>query len=801
MKRIYIVFICFIFFAVSVYGENNVETKLWFNTPANAAALDSSDKWKDDEEWLKAFPLGNGSLGALVFGDVNMERIQLNEESMWSGSMQDCDNPQASQHLDEIRTLLFNGKYKEATELTDRTQICLGKGSGGGNGATVPFGCFQTLGDLWIDFAQKGDYTDYQRVLNLEDATATVQYVQNGVKFRRDLFVSYPDQVMAVRLTADKKKQLTFSCRMTRPERFSTYAEDNQLIMRGALSDGKGGDGLRYMVRLKAIAKGGSVVYSDSTLNVNKADEVLLLLTASTDYVLEYPVYKGRGYEQKTLASLKTAEKKSYKELYNVHKQDYSAYFNRVGFQLTDQENTLSTDVLVERAKKGDIDMHLYELMFQYGRYLLISSSRPGTLPANLQGIWANKLETPWNGDYHTDVNIEMNYWMAEVANLSEFHLPMFDLISSLVKPGEKTAKIQYNKKGWVVHPITNVWGYTSPGEYASWGMHTGASAWICQHILEHYRFTGDKEFLKRMYPVLKGAVEFYMDWLVVDPRSQKLVSGPAVSPENTFVAPDGSHCQISMGPTHDQQVIWQLFDDFEVASEVLNMESPFVNQVAESKDKLLATQIGSDGRIKEWAEEYLEVEPGHRHMSHLFAVHPGSQINYIQTPELADAAIKSMDYRLSHGGGYTGWSSAWLVSQYARLNQGQKAKESLDKVLEKSLYPNLFTKCPPFQIDANFGTTAGIAEILLQSHIYEDGAYVIQLLPALPEQWKDGEFSGLKARGGFELSVCWENGVLKQMKIKSLLGNPCHLWYKGEFINIPSLKKGETWEWAGNGK
>lgn len=641
--------------------EQPSSLKLWYESPADATVADSPNGWQDDAEWLKGLPLGNGSLGAVVFGDVAMERIQLNE-----------DNPDAPQYLDKIRQLLFEDKYKEATELTNRTQVCTGQGSGGGNGSTVPFGCFQTMGDLWIDFANKEAYSDYRRELNL----------------------------------------------------------------------------------------------------------------------------KGRDYLSLTRESIAKAEKKTFESLYQAHRKEYAAYFDRASFQLTESPDTLATDVLVAQAKAGEINPHLYELMFQYGRYLLISSSRPGTMPANLQGIWANKLQTPWNGDYHTDVNIEMNYWPAEVTNLSEMHLPMFDLIASLVAPGTKTAQTQYQKKGWVVHPITNVWGYTSPGEYASWGMHTGAPAWICQHIGEHYRFTGDKDFLRKMYPVLKGAVEFYMDWLVTDPKTDKLVSGPAVSPENTFVAPDGSQCQISMGPTHDQQTIWQLFDDFEMASEALQINDAFTQEVADAKGRLLETRIASDGRIMEWAQEFPEAEPGHRHISHLFAVHPGSQINLLQTPELAEAASKSMDYRISHGGGHTGWSSAWLISQYARLHRAEKAKESLDKVLEKSLNPNLFTQCPPFQIDANFGTTAGIAEMLLQSHIYEQGAYIIQLLPSLPEGWKNGKFSGLKARGGFEVSVEWKDGVMVRAEIKSLLGNPFRVWYRGEYIETGDLEKGKTWKW-----
>lgn len=669
MKKLFIgLFIHISICSLNALHADDANLKLWYNSPADATVADNPNGWKDDAEWLKAMPLGNGSLGAVVFGDVGYERIQLNEETMWSGSPQECDNPEAAKHLDEIKDLLKNGKYREATALTNRTQICTGKGSGGGNGSTVPFGCFQTLGDLWLDFENKGNYTDYSRELDLSTATARVSYTQDGIKFNREIFVSYPDQVMVVRLSADKKKSYSFTCRMSRPERFTTYTENGQLIMTGALSDGKGGDGLKYMARLKAIAVNGDVTYTDSSIKISNADEVVLLLSASTDYKLEYPHYKGRDYKKITSEAISKASETSYKKLHKRHvDDDYSQYFERTDFKLSDSSNSLPTDSLVTMARKGVVDNHLYELMFQYGRYLLISSSRPGTMPANLQGIWANKIQTPWNGDYHTDVNVEMNYWPSEVTNLSEMHLPLFDLIESLVKPGSRTAKIQYNKKGWVVHPITNVWGYTSPGESASWGMHTGAPAWICQHIAEHYRFTGDKKFIERMYPVLKGAVEFYMDWLSEDPATGKLVSGPAVSPENTFVAPDGSHCQISMGPAHDQQTIWQLFDDFCMISKELNISDSFTKSVADAQSRLAGTQIGSDGRIMEWAHEFKEVEPGHRHISHLFAVHPGSQINTLKTPDLAEAANKSIDYRISHGeailGGVPhGWSASTHV-------------------------------------------------------------------------------------------------------------------------------------------
>jgi len=782
MKKILILaFVISIFTSCSEKRDDDQNLKLWYDTPADATAGDNPNGWRDDMHWLSSLPLGNGSLGAMVFGDVNQERIQLNEESMWSGSHDDNDNPDAYPAQAEIRKLLFEGKYKEATELTNKTQICKGAGSGRGNGAEVPYGCFQTLGDLRIDFGKNSEYENYRRELDMNDAVVRVNYTQDGVNFKREVFTSNPDQVLVARFTSDQKAKISFSCTMDRPERFSTHAAEDHLVMEGALTDGKGGEGLQYMARLKAINKGGSVDYSGKEIIIKDADEVILLLSASTDYVLDYPDYKGRDYINITLNNIKKAALKSFKELLESHLDEYRQYFSRVSLDLTpDEIEEIPTDRRIERFRETQSDPHLVELIFQYGRYLLISSSRPGSLPANLQGVWANKIQTPWNGDYHTDVNIEMNYWPAEVTNLPEMHMPYFDLIESLVEPGERTADIQYHLAGWVVHPITNTWGYTSPGERASWGMHTGAGAWVCQHIMEHYRFNEDIEFLEKMYPVLKGSAEFYLGWLVTDPETGKLVSGPAVSPENSFIAPDGSKCQISMGPTHDQQVIWQLFTDFIKASEILGIEDDFIPFVRDARDNLSGNKIGSDGRLMEWAREFPEAEPGHRHISHLFAVHPGAQINMEQTPELAAAAKKSLDYRIENGGGHTGWSAAWLISQYARLYDSEDALRSLKTVLTKSASPNLFGQHPPFQMDANFGTTAGIAEMLLQSH-----AGVINLLPALPEEWPSGEVEGLKARGGYTIDMEWENGKLTELEIDSPLEGSVKLKYGNEYMEV----------------
>ncbi len=761
--------------------------KLWYKQPANANLADDLSRWKTDPEWTKALPVGNGSFGAMIFGDVNKERIQLNEESMWSGSPFDNNNPEAYPSQAQIRKLLFAGKYKEASELTQKTQICIGEGSGHGSGANVPFGSFQTLGDLWIDFENESSYENYHRELDLKEAVVRVSYTQEELEYKREIFVSQPHQVMIIKLTANKPGKISFKCSIDRPERYTTITTEDQMIMRGALADGQGGDGLQYMTRLSAVNKKGTVSYANEKLTVKNADEVILFLTASTNYVLDYPNYKGRDFETITETNLQIAKQTSYETLLKNHEEDYQQYYNKVSLQLTsDISDTIPTDIRIQKFKETKSDPHLAELLFQYGRYLLISSSRPSTLPANLQGIWTNKIQTPWNGDYHTDVNVQMNYWMAECTNLAEMHLPLFDLMNSLQKPGSKTAKVHYNANGWVVHPITNVWGYTSPGEVSKWGMHVGGGAWLTSHIMEHYYFTLDKIFLEEMYPVLKSSTMFYIDWLIPDPETGELLSGPSVSPENTFIAPDGSKSQICMGPAHDQQVIWQLFKNFIDASKALKIKDDLVQNVIEAQEKLIKPKIGSDGRLMEWNKEFEEVEPGHRHISHLFALHPGYQIDIHKTPELALAAKKSLDFRIKNGGGHTGWSAAWLISQYARLGEAENAKQSLNTVLIKSTSPNLFGMHPPFQIDGNFGTTAGIAEMLIQSQSGE-----IRLLPALPNEWDKGQVKGLCARGGFVVDMKWASGKLISAKISSAKGGVCTVNYKGKISEFV-LKAGE---------
>lgn len=743
-------------------GKDDNVMKLWYKTPADASVKDNPRSWANNKSWVKALPIGNGYMGAMVYGDVFAERVQLNNKTLWSGSPQEADNPSALKVRPKIRELLLVGKYKEAEQLAEHTQICLGSGSKKANAADEPFGCFQTLGDLYIDFDDKGEYTDYYRELDMNRALVKVSYKVKDNEIERSYFASYPDNVIVMKIKSSQKGMLNFSVRMDRPERFETTEDEGQLLMRGTMNDGCGGDGMKYWVRLDAALKGGDKWIENNQLKIRNADEVILYLTSMTNYV-GYPSYLDRTYKDNTAVILKKAMVQSYDELFNTHLKDYEKYYGRVAFSLVDDlRDTIPTDSRLAAVKRGKSDLHLQELLFQYGRYLLISSSREGTLPANLQGVWTEKIQSPWNGDYHMNINLQMNYWLAQSTNLPEMFLPFVDLIESLQEPGKRTAKVHYGSDGWCVHPIVNVWGFTSPGEKFGWGAHIASAGWLCQNIWEQYAFTQDMDYLRRVYPILRNTAQLYSDWLYLDPKTKKWISIPSTSPENAFITSSGEKTYLCAGATHDHQVIRDLFQNYILASQILSVEDQLLNKVKKILPDIKETEIGSDGRLLEWDEEYEEAEPGHRHVSHLYAVHPSNQISK-STPILFEAARKTLNRRIEKMRGNVSWSLAWMSCFGARFADADLAYSSVDKLIRECLFDNMFTISPPFVIDANLGVTAGMAEMLVQS---QEGEIV--LLPALPKEWASGVVKGLCARGGYEVDMEWNDEKLKKVVIRS---------------------------------
>ncbi|UBM60587.1 glycoside hydrolase family 95 protein [Marinilongibacter aquaticus] len=739
--------------------EKYPDDVLWYAQPAS--------------KWMEALPLGNGRIGVMAFGDPKTEHIQLNDDSLWPGKSDWGGTPGTKEDIEKIRALIFAGKNDEADALF--VQKFSNKSI---------LRSHQTLGDLYIDFGHE-NVTDYRRELNLSNATFTTTYRVNGQLFSEKVIVSHPDEAIVIEL--ESESGLNGSIAMSRPMDHgkptarTTALGDNLLQMSGEVTQ-RGAvfrnepspitSGVKFSTQLKVKNADGKVTAGDSTLHFTDVKKATIYLSTNSSYYHE-------DFQQQTEKDLAAVSAKDWADIWEAHVADHRSLYDRMHLEVTQNSlDSLATDQRLARIKAGDLDPGLESILFQYGRYLLIGSSRLGTNPANLQGLWNNKLEAPWNADYHLNINLQMNYWLADATNLGELNTPLFDYIDRAIENGKTTARENFGCRGSFLAHATDLWAPSwLRSNTAYWGCSMGAGGWIMQHYWNHYLYTQDEEFLKnRAFPAMTQLTQFYSDWLTEDPRDGTLVSIPSTSPENRFINDKGKAVATCAGSAMDQQIIAELFDNYLKACEILQVDSPLFKTVKQQRAQLRpGFVIGSDGRILEWDREYKEFEPGHRHISHLYGFHPGSAVSIEHSPEIFKAVKKTLDFRLENGGAGPGWSRAWLINCSARLFNAAMAYDNIQELLKRSIADNLFDEHPPFQIDGNFGYTAGVTEMLLQSH--EKG--IIRLLPALPDNWKTGHITGIHARGGLEFDIFWERTLLKEVTIRATKDAAFRLVYR----------------------